>query len=268
MAGLYGADSGGTPHHKLLYRNSYGSIGGVDIKVVIAGQTVGNIQAISYSITREKAPVYTMGSVEPRGFARGKRGIAGSLVFVMFDMHALLALFRGVGADSEVASYKFVSDKDELRPEMVLERTLDDKAGTTEFGGINRAAIQLAATGAFADGRQANYEGSFTPGNALSEGWEVANPWYADQIASFNIVLVGVNEDGVASQMGILGAEILNEGYGVSINDLVSEQQMTYVARAVSAWSGIAHNFFDKQTIQTPYNSIHVPVSRAAQEAE
>ena len=28
---------------------------------------------------------YTMGSAEPRSFSRGKRGIAGTLVFVLFD---------------------------------------------------------------------------------------------------------------------------------------------------------------------------------------
>jgi hypothetical protein len=232
MAGVYKDTN---TNFSALYRNSYASIGGVDIKVVIAGKTVGNIQAISYSITREKAPVYTMGSVEPRGFARGKRGIAGSLVFVMFDMHALLSLFR-VSTGNDTA-YHFVNDKDEVRPDMPgLAKTWTDWfAGTPEvhLPGVNT-----------------NQEGAYTPGSAVSSGWELIAPYYSDQVPAFNIVLVGVNEDGMASQMGVLGAEILNEGYGVSVNDLVSEQQMTYVARAVSAWSGIQNSIKNPASVK------------------
>lgn len=52
------------------------------------------LQAISYSITREKAPIYTMGSADPRSYSRNKRGIAGSIIWINFDRHAMLALFN------------------------------------------------------------------------------------------------------------------------------------------------------------------------------
>lgn len=39
------------------YVRSYNSFSGVDMKAVFANVTVGELQAISYSITREKAPV-------------------------------------------------------------------------------------------------------------------------------------------------------------------------------------------------------------------
>jgi hypothetical protein len=68
------------------------------------------MQAISYSITREKAPIYTMGSADVRAYSRNKRGIAGSLIWINFDRHALLALFKR-------AKGKFVADKDETRPQ-------------------------------------------------------------------------------------------------------------------------------------------------------
>lgn len=55
------------------YVRSYNSFSGVDMKATFASQTVGELQAISYSITREKAPLYTMGSPDPRAFARGKQ---------------------------------------------------------------------------------------------------------------------------------------------------------------------------------------------------
>ena len=40
--------------------------------------------------------------------------------------------------------------------------------------------------------------------------------------------------------MRIYGVEILNEGYGVSIDDIVSEQQNTYVARTLVGWRPVS----------------------------
>jgi hypothetical protein len=61
---------------------------------VIGQFQLAELQAISYSITREKAPIYTMGSADPRYYSRNKRGIAGSIIWINFDRHALLALFN------------------------------------------------------------------------------------------------------------------------------------------------------------------------------
>ena len=36
--------------------------------------------------------------------------------------------------------------------------------------------------------------------------------------------------------MSIIGVEILNEGGGLSVDDITNEEQMTYVARAKTAW--------------------------------
>jgi hypothetical protein len=61
---------------------SYNSFAGADYKAQIGQFTFAQLQGVSYSITREKAPIYTMGSPDPRAYARNKRGIAGSLVWV------------------------------------------------------------------------------------------------------------------------------------------------------------------------------------------
>ena len=73
------------------YTKTYTTFGGSDIVATFNGTVIGELQAITYSITREKVPVYTMGSAEPRSFSRGKRGIAGNLVFITFNRDALLA---------------------------------------------------------------------------------------------------------------------------------------------------------------------------------
>jgi hypothetical protein len=65
---------------------------------------------------REKAPVYTMGSADVRSFSRNKRGIAGSLVWVNFDRHALLDLVYKLKG-------QFVANVDDIRPSSVPTRT-------------------------------------------------------------------------------------------------------------------------------------------------
>jgi hypothetical protein len=51
-----------------------------------------------------------MGSPDVRAYSRNKRGIAGSLIWVNFDRHALLNLFWNAGAT-------FLADADEIRPQ-------------------------------------------------------------------------------------------------------------------------------------------------------
>lgn len=45
------------------------------------GIPIAYLKSISFSITREMAPVYALGCVQSHSFARGKCGIAGELVF-------------------------------------------------------------------------------------------------------------------------------------------------------------------------------------------
>src|SRR3990167_5616302 len=115
------------------FARGYNSFSGVDIKGVFANIVIAELQAISYSVTREKAPLYTMGSADPRSFSRGKRGIAGTLIFLVFDRHALLSTFGAYGDVSN--QLLFLSDIDDVRPEAAVQ---------TE----NSLAVSAALTGA------------------------------------------------------------------------------------------------------------------------
>lgn len=176
-----------------MANQTFNSFSGVDITPVFQGKPIGEIQAISYSINREKAPVYTMGSANPRSFARGKRGIAGSLIFIVFDRHALL----------DEMNARFSADKDEK--------------GLVPDPNLSALPVETAET-----------EETF--------GQEATAPWYADQIPPFDVVLVAANEYGASAKMAIYGVEILNENSGVSIDDIVTEQQYTYIARNITPW--------------------------------
>ena len=188
------------------FTRSYNSFSGVDIRAVFGESVIGTLQGISWSVTREKAPIYTMGSADPRAFARGKRGIAGSLVFIQFDQHALL------GELSKVQKL-FHSDIDDLRPD--ANSNLTSTSGRSGQG-----------TGATV------FEQETGPGGDQ----EVIEAWFSDQLHPFDVTLQGANEYGQQAIMRIYGVEILNEGSGASIDDIVLEQQMTYICRSISPW--------------------------------
>lgn len=206
------------------YSRSYNSFSGVDIKAVFGDEVIGELQGISYSITREKAPIYTMGSADPRSFSRGKRGIAGTLIFVVFDRHVILSVLGGMRPDGS-GGLKFQSDIDDIRPEFSAPDTGSFAANLSSIGGT----VTAAST---ADQQE-------TPISSVGGDQALAGAWYADQIPPFDITLAAANEYGALAVMRIFGAELLNEGSGVSIDDIVTEQQHTYVARSIIGWTPV-----------------------------
>lgn len=54
------------------------------------GKRFANIQAFALEATREMAGIYTIGSLNPRYFSRGKTALAGAIIFAQdFDKQAL-----------------------------------------------------------------------------------------------------------------------------------------------------------------------------------
>lgn len=180
---------------------TYTSFSGVDIRAVIGGEPIGQLQAISYAVQREKAPIYVMGRVDPLSFSRGKRGIAGTIITLMLDQHIL---FNG-----PLKYKKFIADNDEIYADVL---DLDD----SDTANLGPTAV--------------------TTGTNLSDSYSAVSAWYVDQLPPFDVVIVAANEYGQAAQMRIYGIEILNEGSGFSIDDMVIENQMTYVCRTIMPW--------------------------------
>ena len=183
-------------------QQTYNTSSGCDIVATIDGILIGNLNGISFSTTREKAPVYTMGSVDAVSFGRGKRGHAGSLIFTNFDRHALYDIMEYNGDQGAPAErYKYWKKLTDI-PAGGRSKML----GAGDFGDLNELGLELKA------------------------------PNYSDQIPPFTITLTSMNEYGSISSMHILGVELINEGSGVSIDDIVTETQMTFVARAILGW--------------------------------
>jgi hypothetical protein len=208
------------------YARSYNSFSGVDIKGVFGNKVIAELQAISYSITREKAPIYTMGSADPRSFSRGKRGIAGTLVFIIFDQGVMLSHFGGLAPPGDILPFQ--SDKDDIRPNFALASS-GSLAATPLYSQTTNTPSTVV------QGQESNLA-------TVGSDQAVAAPWYTDQIPPFDVTLAAANEYGALAVMRIFGVEILNEGYGVSIDDIVSEQQHTYVARGILPWTPVVPN--------------------------
>lgn len=186
------------------FTRTYNSHSGCDIIATINGIVLGNLNGISFSTTREKAPIYTLGSVDAVAFGRGKRGHAGSLIFTNFDRHALY----DVKAASEAAG----------KPLKYYRKGTDIPAG----------------------GRSLLLGTNLDEGDLRPLGWSTPSEAnYSDQLPPFTITLTGQNEYGNTSVMSILGVELINEGSGISIDDIVTETQMTFVARAIVTWRPI-----------------------------
>jgi hypothetical protein len=165
-----------------------------------------------------------MGSADPRSFSRGKRGIAGTLIFLVFDRHALLSTFGAYATDTD-KQIKFQSDKDDVKPDATNKTGSLGLADLTNAAGLN--TIDSAETGL---------------NTTASSDQEMVAPWFIDQMLPIDITLAAANEYGSLALMKIFGAEMMNEGCGVSIDDIVTEQQISYVARSILPWASAGYN--------------------------
>jgi len=182
------------------FTETYTSFSGADIVATFGGITIGTLMGITWSVTREKAPLYTMGSPNPRSFTRGKRGIAGSLIFTTFDRPGLYNM---------IAEHQ---DKDHFR---YFTRTHNIMPG--------------AMSG---DQGELSHRG-IVPVSQQELDIRSGVPYYADQIPPFDVTITFANEYGQTAVKSIYGLEILNEGSGASMDDIVIEETMTFVARDV-----------------------------------
>lgn len=191
------------------YTQTYTTFSGCDIVATFGNKVIGELQAITYSISREKAPVYTMGSAEPRSFSRGKRGIAGTMVFTVFDRDALINAL--VTSETKVRRIKNTNPETPLRIEdwdREMSELVDSESLASE-----------------------EYPEKFINENAT--------PQYSDEIPPFDVTISFANEYGQKAVLVIYGVELLNEGTGFSIDSVTTEKACTFVARRVEAMHSV-----------------------------
>lgn len=203
------------------YSRTFSSFSGADIVATFHGRVIGELQAISYSIVREVAPIYTMGSPDPRSFSRGKRGISGSLIFTQFDRDALVDELSThyEGAPSVQTFQQFVANS------QAYSDAINNGLNGTERGYGVKAWDNVMTNLGYASVNGANFNE-----NALTGFY---TPEYADQLLPFNITISMANEFGQRAGMELFDIQILNEGSGFSVDDVVSAKAYTFVARKI-----------------------------------
>lgn len=126
---------------------------------------LGSLQTMSIQTHREKVAVRACGHSYAKGYTRGPRTIAGSMIFTVFNEHVLLPLMRSMSKEKGIWKNAEIST---LLP---------------------------------------------------------------DQLPPLDITLAFANEYGSLSELRVFGLEFANDGITMSIEDLLTEQIMNFVAR-------------------------------------
>jgi len=145
-----------------------------------ATKVLAEAQTLSVSIYRHKEAVRACGSVYPKGFTRGPRQIAGSMVFTVFDEHVF---------------YQF------------LEAHASDFDSNTYTSSL------------------------------------------MDQLPPVDILISFANEYGATSRMTIYGVEFVDEGQVMSIEDILTENVVHFVARDIDPMRSVAQRTVDRNGI-------------------
>lgn len=203
------------------YTKTYTTFGGCDIVAAFNGKVIGELQGITYSVNREKAPVYTLGSAEPRSFSRGKRGIAGSLVFTVFNRDVLIDEFKDKMNGETLGIQKFKSEAS--RENLSIEDWDAQMSGYATQGNTTP-----------------NQDG--TTGGKVSDLVTKTAPKYADELLPFDITITFANEYGQKAVLVIYGVELINEGGGFSIDSVSTEKAYTFVARRIDSMKALDGN--------------------------
>lgn len=211
---------------------TYSVFTGTDIYTVFCATVISTMQGLSYSITRQKAPIYTMGSPDCRAIARSKRGIAGSMIMTTFDRHSLADFMRESKFAAKLNSAETTSSINPMMGAAGSSAPFTGEYGKTIQTSpvMGTASVQTLLSGV---GAAAQSVLTAAPDQMSIE----ATPMMSDQLMPFDTTLMASNEYGLGSAMRLFGLEVLNEGSGVSVDDTSNEVQMTYLARFVSPWT-------------------------------
>lgn len=205
----------------------YGAFSASEIVAFVDSVRVGTLTSMTYQVHTEKVAQYTFGSPNPRRFVTGKRGIAGAITFNMFDRSALLAIFAGSnGLGKALLGGGPSNSAFSVSPNGIT-------AGIPSVGNTYGLSYAVPATGfpslggnatAFAAQTQADVVAAYQ--NTFTRPLE-----YTDQLPPFDLTLTMVDNLGKAAFMVVGGLEIVSESGGFSVDDLVTAQAFTFVAR-------------------------------------
>lgn len=250
------------------------SFSGADLVATFANQVIGELQQISWAIQRDKAPVFTCGSPDARSFSRGKRGLAGSMVFAVFDHDSLVSNLQRVWQHIAPSAMFTAAANNKLALNEDFTNALDIIRWNETVSNLQNGISDDNQTGVTLDGRDGyGFSYGSTAGNytnpiqaqtangsnnspaefasdGLVDGWNQdgdkinvpagfapirgENIIYADTLPPFDVTLTFASEYGHTAFQKIYDVDILNESSGASIDTVVMARQVTWIARRMS----------------------------------
>lgn len=243
------------------------SFSGADLVATFANKVIGELQQISWAVQRDKAPVFTCGSPDARSFSRGKRGLAGSMVFAVFDHDALVSALQTVWDDIAPSAMFTAAANNVLSNSEDFTNALDmiKWNATVSEAALNEDTASRAGYGfSFGSTAAGDYTNEIsaqsTKGSNNSpnidqqtgfvESWNKdgddiyvpagfapirgENVIYADTLPPFDVTLTFASEYGHTAFQKIYDVDILNESSGASVDTVVMARQVTWIARRLS----------------------------------
>ena len=239
------------------------SFSGADLVATFANKVIGELQQISWAVQRDKAPVFTCGSPDARSFSRGKRGLAGSMVFAVFDHDALVsalqtvwddiapsAMFTAAANNTLSNSEDFTNALDMIKwNSTVTDAALNDETASRVGYGFSYDSTVRGEIGAqsapgsnntpFDDNSDGFVDRWGTDGDKIYVPAGFApirgeNVVYADTLPPFDVTLTFASEYGHTAFQKIYDVDILNESSGASVDTVVMARQVTWIARRLS----------------------------------
>ena len=156
---------------------------------------LGELTTFSYSTFREQIPVRTLGRVSTKGYGKGNRTVAGTMVFTVYHKHIV---------------YK-----------------IQEHAASLNIKRLK-----------------------------------------TDELPPFDMVITFGNEYGATSRITIYGISVVDEGGVFSVEDMYSENTMSYVARDIDLMYGPVGNSMESRAMPDSYGRIVDAVARFASNPE
>lgn len=198
---------------------TYTSKSGTEIQAVFNNRKFGELQMVKFATQRDVANIHLMGHVDSVGTAKGKRASTGACIFTVFQKDALMEAVTDDGKTGQV----FLTNHEAINYNGKAAKML-------QFGGRTIGTVRPESTTPLTGGS----DGSIWKKESYGQMFA---PTMVDQIPPFDITLVGISEvTGDLSSMTIHGVQFNSDQGGTSIDDLVLERQLTFIARRITPW--------------------------------
>ncbi len=219
----------------MAIENEYISKSGTEIHAVFDTVKFGDLHMVKYATQRDVANVHVMGRVDAVSTAMGKRQTSGACVFTIFQKDRLL---EAINKNKKV----FLTNH-----ELLNYGDNKDTVGGQEGGQLIRDVFNTSSrrfntiNPDIVGGTLTTLTGVESLFNVNSYGAS-STAKLADQIPPFDITLVGISEvdPSAANTMTIHGVKFTSDQGGTSIDDLVLERQLTFIARRISPWTPLS----------------------------